>query len=67
MKKMRMVYIGANPLEVPALGRTFSRGDVAEGPEDILEMLRARAPLDWSDKPKKESFRDDIVEKKEKP
>jgi len=65
-KKKKLFYVGINPIEIPALNGTFSRGDAVEGAAELLEELQRRSPLDWADKPFKESFRDSIVEK-EKP
>jgi len=66
MKKKRLIYVGTNPIEIPALNGTFSHGDAVEGAAELLEELQRRSPLDWAEEPQKESFREKIV-KKEKP
>jgi hypothetical protein len=58
-----LLYIGPNPIEIPALGNTFKKGDIVKGDDAFMEELRQRAPADWADAPKGKKFKEEIVEK----
>jgi hypothetical protein len=58
-----LVYVGVNPIEIPALNNAFSKGDIVTGEEALMEQLRERSPADWKDAPKSKKFKDEIVEK----